>query len=384
MRIVAAVYSHPEYYPPTLNALNLFAKRFDSITVLARNVKRQEYAFPKNVHLRLAGKYKSIEAAQNENIIWKVWSFLSFSLTFYRILLREKPDWVICYDPIPLLSFKLIGYLLIKKPKLWYHNHDVLQLKDTRSLSISRWAVKSEQRYFEKIDIFSLPAMERKVAFPMDKFKGTFFFIPNYPSLSNAVYHPKLSLKNKSVIKFIFQGSIGYNHGLEEIISLIPELNLTFGKEFKLVLKGFVSKEYRDYIFQFAVDYGVVDCLSIIGVGPYQEVFEISSSCDIGIGIHRTEDLMNRTLGTSSNKIYEYAAVGLPVLLFDNMHFKQHLANRKWAYFTDLTETSLKNCINSIMLNYEESSKSALTDFKKELNFEFVFNNTLDYIISKS
>ena len=83
----------------------------------------------------------------------------------------------------------------------------------------------------------------------------------------------------------------------------------------------------------------------------------------IGIGIHRKEDIMNKTLGTSSNKIYEYAAAGLPVLLYDNQQFRNYLGKYKWAFFTDCSKASLISALETMERNIQELGKRGQDGF---------------------
>lgn len=381
MRILAAVYSDPEYYPPTLNAIGLLADHCEKITVLSRNVKKKEWDYPKNVQLIRSGSLKNIRAVEKASALWKIISFLKFTFNCYRQLLL-KPDWVICYDPIPLFSYRIASFFLSRKPKLWYHNHDILSINFTKKFSVGWFASKSEKKMFKAMAIFSLPAQERKQYFNIDEFKGKYFYIPNYPSL---LYYKRNLKKSNDPLKnidIIYQGSISYLHGLEEIIKIIPQLNREFGKKFRLILKGFISEAYTIHMKQLARETGVENSLKIIGVGPYLDLISISSKCHIGIAVHTANDIMNKTLGTSSNKIYEYIAGGLPVILYDNEHFKKHLQHKKWAFFTDLSERSLLNIISSILKDYEAISIAARGDFEKSLNFENNFNPIIHYIKS--
>ena len=57
------------------------------------------------------------------------------------------------------------------------------------------------------------------------------------------------------------------------------------------------------------VDCGVAPGVSNMLAGHAAVQMDPCEHLDIFVG----QDMMNRTLGTASNKIYEYAAVGLPV-----------------------------------------------------------------------
>ncbi|MDE3250601.1 MAG: hypothetical protein KGO82_18210, partial [Bacteroidota bacterium] len=291
---------------------------------------------------------------------------------------KMRPACILVYDCIPLLSLRLF-YRIIRRPKiLWYHNHDVADPKYLRKWSINWGGWKSESWIFPKLDIFSLPSVERTAFFPMERLKGAFFFLPNFPSLS--VYAPQRQQRSAphDHFRILYQGSIGELHGLEEIIGLLPE-NIA-GKTWSLVLKGFVDEAYFASLQHLAADKGVSDRLSYIGPTGYMDVVKNAMSCHVGIGIHKKDDIMNNTLGTASNKIYEYAAAGMPVLVYDNTHFREALAQREWVLFTDTSARSLREVFGIIAVSYEALSKAAEHDFLTTYCFENYFSSVFNHL----
>jgi Glycosyl transferases group 1 len=368
--LVIAIYSHPEYYPPALSALENLAPLFKKIYVMHGNTKGFDWKYPDNVIL--VGSGDSFEPAEilagsvRRKIAW----FTHFSRSFYSLVRDQKPDTILIYDYMPILSYRLFSHL-IKKPRiLWYHNHDVAEEKQLRKYSLSWFAWKSEKWIFPKLDIFSLPAVERKTAFPVNLLKGNFIFLPNFPSVY--IYNnqeAKSDIPGKT-IRLLFQGSIGTLHGFEEIIPLLREqIN---GHDLQLILKGFISKEYAEILYKLAASYYVEDRVIFMGPTGYAGVIQNAKTCDIGIGIHMKQDIMNRTLGTASNKIYEYAALGMPVLIYDNEHFRQTLDKYSWVFFTDASESSLRKCLQDIISNLHSLSRAARKDFEK-FSFEQYF-----------
>lgn len=368
--LVIAVYSHPEYYPPTLNAVEYLSRCYDNIYIVHRNVEGFDWKYPGNV--QLLGPEKLLKAGQVEKAgtVQKFLWFFAFTWRFAWAIRKYQADTVLMYDPIPLFSFRLLRRF-IKKPRiLWYHNHDVADLGHVRKGSIAWLGWKSEAWIFPRLQVFSLPAVERKEFFPMNKLKGRFFFIPNFPSV--AVYgRYKAVEKDPGAINLLYQGSIGSQHGLEEIIPLLDKK--IQGRELYLVLKGFISSEYLTQLQLLAEQYKVRHKIIYKGAGGYRAVIENAATCHIGIGIHKKQDVMNKTLGTASNKIYEYAALGLPVLLNDNSHFRSHLGHYKWTFFTDCSTGSLVECLETIMGNYTFYSEQARKDVNESLNFEKFF-----------
>lgn len=370
--IIIAIYTHPEAYPPTLNAIHELSYKFDSVYVVFRNVLPNQWSYPPNVKLVNVGKIMSIRESECQNLFLKTISFLQFIFSFFKLIIFKKPVYIQICDAIPLFSLKLILPFIKSKTKLWYHNHDVAEIALCRKYSIGWFATKYEAKMFPFIDIFTLPAKDREKYFPINKLKGQYYFLPNYPSLQ---FYNKFKIKNKMItneIKLVYQGSIGLGHGLEEIITILNEKIQGF--ELSLHLKGFISDDYKLELLDLAQINLTENSLHFYGVTAYQEVPKLASTCHIGIGIHTGNDIMNATLGTSSNKIYEYAALGLPVLLFDNVHFRNILGHNEWAEFTDLSKNNLIQAITNIVTNYSLMTQSANETFRNELNFESNFN----------
>lgn len=377
--LVIAIYSPPEYYPPTLNAIECLSDEFKNIAIVFRNYSGKfDWEYPHGVRVLPVGKYIDVRKGENSSYARKIFYFLQYTKKLLTTVRKEDPEIIILYDYMPILSIRLIWYF-IKKPKiLWYHNHDVGDRSLLRKGSISWFAWKSEKWIFPKLSFFSLPALERRPYFPFETLKGKFFYLPNYPS-RKVIRRFKLQPKELSgEVKLIFQGSIGPLHGFEEIIGILNEE--IDGRLLKLILKGSISDIYKGSLIKIAEKYGVSDRMVFLPQISYSNVIRDAKNYHIGIGIYMKEDIMNRTMATSSNKIYEYAAAGLPVLLYDNIHFRSHLDRYSWAFFTDCSANSLKMSIKNIIQNYTQYSFQAMTDFEKELNFENFFLPLVNFL----
>lgn len=374
--IVIAIYFHPEAYPPTLNAIGELSDCFDQVTVVHRPHLKGNWNYPSNVKAVASGKHISSVNQEKAFLLQKIGFFIAFAGSFLFACRKEKPVLILVYDNLSLLAYRLIRPFL-HKHKVWYHNHDVTELNLIRKYSIGWFAAKCELKAFKYLDIFSLPTNERLPYFPMKKFKGKYFVIPNYPAKKfyQQFYYPK---ELSQPVKIIFQGSIGPYHGIEEIIPLLKEtIN---GYSLELVLKGPCREEYRKLYLDIARKHHVTNKLIFLGVTPYNEVPVASASCHIGIGILAKQDVMNTTLGTASNKLYEYAAVGLPVIYYNQVNFTQHLDKFSWAFPAELISKNIKEKISVILQSYPQLSSAAHKDFTQKLNFEVSFSLIKSYI----
>ena len=374
--LVIAIYFHPEAYPPTLNAIGELSECFDNITIVHRPHLRGSWNYPPNVTAVPSGEYITSMDQETAPLKKKIFFFFQFINLLFKICREKEPLMILVYDSLSLLAYNLIK-LFLPRHKIWYHNHDVTEMDTIRKFSISWFAAKREMKSFKYLDIFSLPTNERRAYFPMNDFKGKYFFIPNYPSkrFYNSFYTPR---HLSQPVRVIFQGSIGPYHGIEEIIPLLARpIN---GYNLELLLKGPCRQDFKNSCLQLAVKYQVSDKLFFLGITPYNEVPVASSNCHIGIGILAKQDVMNTTLGTASNKLYEYAAVGLPVIYYNSADFTRYLGEYLWALPATLNSVDIEKQIISIMQSYAQLSASAHQDFIQCLNFETGFADVKSYI----
>ena len=376
-RAVVAIYIDPDFYPPTINAILNLASAFEEVVVVSRNNSVANYPFPSNVHLKKVGKYSSVRDSEKKGTAAKVFSFLHFTYTLFKNIADNKTKLVVLYDPFPLFSFFLFRKMISKKKKIWYHNHDMPSIERQRKFSTGWFSATYEHRAMEHIHFFSLPSSDRQQYYPEINKHIPVFIIPNYPSLK--VYDrvkPKAHMKD--TIRIIFQGFISAGHSLEEMVELLAEK--IDGKQLHLILKGSVKDDYKKSINALALKYGVLDKITWVGVGPYSDLPDLTNSCHIGNAIHRNTDIVSKTLGTASNKIYEYAASGLPVILYDIDQFKKYLDEYSWTFFCNGSKQSIREVIENICINLPQLQKDSRMDFENKLNFENHFNPAMEEV----
>jgi len=375
-RIVVCIYIDPDFYPPTINAIINLSKICEELIVVTRNHAKQDFPYPGNVKLLKLGKQISVLETEKVSIVKKIMSFIRFTLLVAKEGINKKTDIIVLYDAIPLLSFYIFKKALNKKT-IWYHNHDMPNTHYVRKYSVGWFANRYEHQAMKEVNLFTLPSDDRLAFYPNWKSMEHYINIPNYPSLN--VYKSAISNKNQfDEIRIIFQGTIGNENAIEELINLLNDK--IQGKGLRLILKGSVRLNYKKKLSELAELKGVSDRVEWLGLGPYFELPALTSTCHIGIAIYMGNDNVRKTLGTASNKIYEYAASGLPVILYDNAQFRKYLDNYDWTFFTDGSVTSLKAIIQEIVLNYSKISGSSRDSFESGLNFENKFNQVTSYL----
>ncbi len=378
-RIVVAIYTHPELYPPALNAIDELSEAFEKVIVLCRNLNRSTWKYPVQAQLVTSGKYISVRDAEAKSITWKFASFIRFTRDLYKILKKEKPEWIMCNDPISLMAFRMGRSLNEFQTKLWYHSHDVAEISRMRRFSVGYFAVKSEIKYFDNIDLFTLPAESRLGYFPMNRLKGQWLIVPNFPSKKRNQEIHTSSWKPGMDLKMIYQGRVSNEHGLEEILDVIrsiPSLHLT--------IIGPGDERYIRSIKDKISTLGIKDRVGISGPVAYEQLFQITQNHHIGLAVNKPMNILYSTAAQASNKIYEYAASGLPVLYYKNEHYMQWLGSFTWAFPTDLSEKDLLSVIQNIERDYQIISENAIADFRNRLNYSAAFERVISILSGKT
>lgn len=373
--ILVVLYGKVDAYPPTLNMINVLSNKGFNVTLLSRDNESIANLLRNNVEIIYSSPRIGIKKQMSGTVFLKTYLYFIFFVKLFFLLRLKNNNLVLAYDPIALAMTSLAKK---KKHLLWYHNHDLLEINKSSS-AFQKYFKQIEINAIKRIHLFTLPSIERKEYFDLSDFNGNFHLVPNYPSLS--FYEPFFNSRNKQInneFHIIFQGSIGKGHGIEEFISLLSAHKTLNGKELFLNLKGKIDFEYKNEIATLSESFGVANKIVFHGYTDYAKVPELTSMCHLGIAIFTGADSMNLTLGSASNKIYEYAATGTPVIYFGNAHFEKYLGEFNWAFPTDLSESSLLHILREVDENFSRLSSIAHEDFKKNFYFENSIDTMLD------
>lgn len=371
--LLIALFSHAEVYPPTLNAIFHLAPLFDEVHILVRNVWESNWQYPDNVRITTSGKYVPLEKVGQNSLVGKVRAYFDFGTTLRNLFRRNDPAVVLLYDAAAFSLFHLFAGKLARerKPLVWYHNHDVSVEEEVGRFSLMRVMKRLEVHYFHRAGIFSLPNHVRLKYFPVRNLRTRPFVIPNYPSRFFFGRWRGSDPAEGAALRLIFQGHISPSQRIEDFLEILQ--SPVAGHDLELHLAGPVHADYQTSLEKIAVDLGVRDRLFFYGRLPYADLPALTASCHVGIAIYGQHNTMVRTMSTASNKIFEYASVGLPVVINHREDLQQEFKCYPWIHFAEETPASLKKVLESIISQYSLYSSKARSDFEHKLNFETAF-----------
>lgn len=380
--LVIAVYSHIEAYPPSLNALYHLAAKFEKVIVLVPNVMQSKWKYPGNVELKAFGEYTEVSLVGKKPFYKKIAYFIGYGKYLSKLIRQSKPKLILVYDPLSFSALNLFSTRIIKKIgiPIWYHNHDVMNTQELPKFSLMWLSRKLELKYFSRLTLFSIPNKIRLQYFPVNQLRYPPIILPNYPSTKIFAKHYIAKNDSGDAWRLIFQGHISSNSMLEQFVKILS--TKIVGRKLELHLAGPIDLAYKGTLLSIARNRGVENQLIFYGLLPYGELPLLTASCHIGIAVYGMHNTMVKTMSTASNKIFEYASLGLPVIINKRSDMEDEFSSYSWICFTDLQEQSLLGCLNDVAQQYLQLSEKARRDFEENLNFEIAFEPLLQNISS--
>ena len=376
-RILVSFYGEVQGYPPTINMLNVLIEKGFDVILLCRNSDGLPKLINGVIEIHDVYGSVSIEKQMYGSPLLKTKLYFTFFLNYIKLRIISKPHIILLYDPIAIV-IHAFSVNFFKKRKIWYHNHDILE-STNKKMSTNNLLRLIEKKMINRIDYLTLPALERLKYFNTKEANLTFGVIPNFPSKN--LFLDFFSNRANCLDDFhlLFQGSIGEGHGLEQFITVLG-WNKSINSHIYLNLKGKINNDYKSKLISLAKKKQVNEYLIFHEYTDYSKVPELASKCHLGIAVFTKDDIMNSTLGTASNKIYEYAATGMPIVYYKNEHFEEHLGQMVWAFGTSLDREEIKEIIRKVKLDFKKYSLSAYSSFVNQNNFESYANEFVKLI----
>lgn len=313
----------------------------------------------------------------SKNIFIRILSVLSFSLSlFCYLLFRKTPKKVVVQSPPLLLSFLSVMVLSLKKKKIILNISDLwplaaIELKAVKAGSFSHKVSLFMERFIYKKATVIIGQSEEilthvKMLFPEKKA----FLYRNFPDHQSDVFTLK-TIENEP-IKLFFAGLLGIAQGVSELCKQIDLKNLN------IELHLFGDGAEKAAIESLIAD-GKNPKIVYHGMMDRKALHETLQTFDIAL-----VPLKTRIYGSVPSKIFEYTALGFPVLYYGGGEGETIVAENQLGWVASVGNFEE---LNQKLVEISKLDKTDLAMMKKSVfnraNHTFDLDNQLKDLIAK-
>jgi len=137
---------------------------------------------------------------------------------------------------------------------------------------------------------------------------------------------------------------------------------------------------------RLGAEIGLGHRLSHGGWVPPAQVLNITNSATIGAVLFKPVSINYTSMATASNKLWEFAARGIPVIVPDTPDFRNALGSESWiAFFKIGDPRTLAAGVERLTRSFEAYRAAALRAYevvRSRYNFEEIFPPVLNSLIA--
>jgi glycosyltransferase involved in cell wall biosynthesis len=306
-RILYVQFTDPVGYPPIEHSTRLLADRgWDVLLLGTGTFPIQNFQFPANSRIRLK-KIAFVQGGFRQKLLYVCFFFWTLYWT-----LRWKPEWIYASDPLACPIVWVIQKIF--DVRVIYHEHDSPDV-DRDSSRFMKIAYACRDRLGRDAAICVFPQADRLGLFlrTTNRIRPT-LCVWNCPRLSEI---PELAAHRNGRLIVYYHGSITSTRLPSSLIIAASR----FGGAVRLHIAGFEvsgAVGYLKELLKLAEDCGAAALIKPLGTIPLRrDLFHTASMADVGLSFMPTaaDDVNLRHMVGASNKVFDYMACGLPLLV---------------------------------------------------------------------
>lgn len=364
-----------------LREIQSFSKLFDQVIVYASHVNEDDIDLLPNIVSLIPFSLQS--SWINRNVL-----FGNQFLQLQKQLLADRLDYLICID-YPTL--KLGVKLKEKQPslKLIYDSHEIYvetinqffprkgwkKVYGIPLILLNQWLhSRAEKRMVQQVD-HCITVCSSLSTYFQDKWNKKSAVLRNCPSLEHipTIHSTQLSRQkvglNEADHILVYQGDVNPGRGLFTLLSVMQQLPSTF--HLLLLGDGMLLQELKDYVTK-----NEIKNVTFLGRISYSELLIYSRLADVGVNF--IEPINDSKRYSLPNKLFEYMAVGLPIVSNDLPEPRALFEEYHCGVTVNLNNIkSVKDTIISMfedITKMAQMSKNGVEAIQQRLNWEKEFN----------
>ena len=298
-----------------------------------------------------------IYPSNSAGIFVRILSVLSFSIgLFFYLLLKKTPKKVVIQSPPLLLSFISVLILSFKRKKI------ILNVSDLWPLAAIELKALKVNSFSHKISLFLERFIYKKATVILGQSNEIITHIHrHFPNKECHLYrnYPDHQLKDfdlktteKGTIKVFYAGLLGVAQGVLEICEKINLEHLNI--EFHIFGEGAEKVQIENYI-QNNPSKKIV----FHGMLERNDLISRLTTFDVAL-----VPLKSRIYGSVPSKIFEYSALGIPILYFGGGEGEQIIKENHLGW---IAEVENHIALNAVLEEISEMKRSNIQWMKSEI-----------------
>lgn len=384
-RLLITIYANPDYYPPTINAVRILRHHFQ-VHILCRNMDPAIEDWPSDVTVERQGDDASSRAKGALSPAAKLAEYWRFVARTRAIVAQSNPALIYAYDTHAFVAS------LMARPRgrgiaLVYHAHELVLPESSPAGSMQRWISRAALAGTRRADAVVFPERSRArlwLAAAGDSRPP--IIVPNCPAReyfpAPADWHDTIA-QRYAAREAVYVGNVSAENGHLEGLRAIALLS---GVRMRVI--GLFRADFEPIFNALARELGVAERASLDGRLPQAELLSRASRATLGLSLHKPYDKNWEHLGSASNKLFEYAAMGLPVVVPDRPSYRDFLGDAPWVSYADIEDPrSIAGAVSGVLADrerYAAMSLAARRSFENDYNYERVFAPALDRLLELS
>ncbi len=380
--IAFAIFSDPMIYPPTMNAAAILAENGFEIDIFGMHYNSGDLIAPATgVRINYLGELR-------KGLQFRI-DFIKFCAKVSRAALSNRYEWIFSYNMTGVIPGFLAARLLGSN---WlYHNHDMSPVSQV--WGFYPFLKKAENWTSRRANLVVFPQKERADLFTeTSRLVNAPLIVWNGPRKNwtqGDILEPEiLEFRRRCGQVVIYQGGLNWMRGLRRVIQSMPHWDIPAG--LLLVGGAGLQPSFTEDATSLARSLGVENRLLIKPIIPYHELPKFTKACDIGLGVMATAEddpcLNIQHLAGASNKLVEYMACGLPVVVPATEAYRDFVEEKGIGVLADnRSPQTLAAGLNKLLSNLslqKEISARAKKVFESTLNYDVQFQPVLDVVLS--
>lgn len=375
-KVQAIFYNNPDNYPPIVNGSRLLVRAGFDVEILCRdNGKRWSVAYPDGASV--------VRIDTHSGSSWR--EYFGFIRRVFR-LGQAQTSVFVSHDAHALLP----AWLLAKRygRPLVYHCHDYTDKSFPLPTLGGRLVVYLQRALAKRADLITIPDKNLGAIMREELRLGSSpLVVANGPiaalACSGDALRNALKSDGKVFEKIVLrQGRIGTGHAIENTLRSMP---LWANSKWGFVVMGLSDPKYLAKLDNLAKSIGVADRFVILPPVGYDDVQHFTAGADLGHALYEPSQINNIHI-TGSNKIQEYMAAGLPIMVSDRPSLRTLVERHRCGLTADESSPQkIAETINAILGDTERAGsmgRAGALAFQKELSFERQFAPVIDSIRS--